>query len=119
MERRGPQEIHLHVVWRQVVASGQPGLIELHGPVGVGEQPATKPDFHMNGDWDNADRVARRHNHFNGSGDIAIPFSGWLLLMPVKLDQFADRDGPHGGFQGRRLRQRRGCGLTATAPNGC
>ncbi len=37
----------------------------------------------MNGGWDNADPVAWCHNHFNGSGDIAIPFFGWLWLMPV------------------------------------
>jgi hypothetical protein len=48
----------------------------------------------MNGGWDNADRVPWRHKRLNGSGDIAIPFSGWLWLTPVKLDQFADRTAP-------------------------
>ena len=62
MERRGPQEIHLHIVWRQVIAGGQPGLVELHGPVGGGEQPTAKPDFHMSGGWDDVDRVAWRHD---------------------------------------------------------
>lgn len=62
MERRGPQEIHLHVVRRQVIAGGQPGLVEPHGPVGGGEQPAANPDFHMSGGWDDVDRVAWRHD---------------------------------------------------------
>jgi hypothetical protein len=62
MERRGPQEIHLHVLWRQVIADGQTGLIELHGPIGGTEQQATKPDFHMSDGWDDADRVAWRHD---------------------------------------------------------
>jgi hypothetical protein len=93
MERRRPEEIRLHVLWRQVIAGGQPGLVELHGPVGGGEQPAAKPDFHMSDGWDDADRMAWRHDQFNGSGDIAIPFVGGLWLMPVDLEQFADRDG--------------------------
>ena len=62
MEGRGPQEIHLYVVWRQVIAGGQPGLVELHGSVGGGEQPTTKPDFHMSNDWGDVDRVAWRHD---------------------------------------------------------
>src|ERR1700733_8428806 len=62
MERRGPQEIHLHVVRRQVIAGGQSGLVELHGPVGGGEHAAAKPDFHMSGGWDDVDRVAWRHD---------------------------------------------------------
>jgi hypothetical protein len=62
MERRGSQEIRLHVVWRQVVAGGQSGLVELHRPVGGGEQPVPKPDFHMSGGWDDVDRVAMRHD---------------------------------------------------------
>src|ERR1700685_1028174 len=76
MERRGSQEIHLHVVWRQVIAGGQPGLVELHGPVGGGEQQATNPDFHVSDGWGNADRWAWGHDKFNRSGDIAIPFAG-------------------------------------------
>ncbi len=62
MERRGPQEVHLDVVWRQVIAGGQPGLVELHGSIGGGEQPVAKSDFHMSGGWDDVDRVAWRHD---------------------------------------------------------
>jgi hypothetical protein len=47
----------------------------------------------MSDGWDDADRVAWRHDYFNGSGDIAIPFVGGLWLMPVDLEYFADRDG--------------------------
>src|ERR1035438_10195760 len=72
MERRWPQEIHLHVVWRQVIAGGQPGLVELHGPVGGGEQPAAKPDFYMSGGWDDVDRVAWRH-HATGYRWVPAP----------------------------------------------
>jgi hypothetical protein len=76
MERRRPKEIHPHVVPRQVIASGQPGLVELHGPIGSGEQPAAQPDFHVSEGWGDVDRVAYRHICFNGSGDIAIPLPG-------------------------------------------
>jgi hypothetical protein len=62
MERGGPQEIHLYVVWRYVIAGGQPGLVELHGPVGGGEEPAAKPDFHLSGGRNDVDRVAWRHD---------------------------------------------------------
>jgi hypothetical protein len=47
----------------------------------------------MSEGWDDADRVAWRHDWFNGSGDIAIPFVGGLRLMAVDLEQFADREG--------------------------
>src|ERR1700677_1878708 len=72
MEGRGSQEIRLHVLWRQVIAGGQPGLVELHRPVGGGEQPAAKPDFHMSGGWDDVDRMARRHDTA-GSRWVAAP----------------------------------------------
>jgi hypothetical protein len=83
MERRAPQEIHLHVVPRQVIAGGQPGFVELHGPVGGGEQPTAQPDFHVSEGWDDGDRVTWRHEWFNGSGDISIPFVGgpWLMAL--------------------------------------
>ena len=83
----------MHVHWRQVIAGGQPCLVELQGPVGGGEQSATKPNLHMGDGWDDADRVAWRHDQFNDSGDIAIPFLGGFWLMAVDLERFADRDG--------------------------
>jgi hypothetical protein len=46
----------------------------------------------MSDGWDNADLVTWRHNQFNGSGDITIPLVGGFRLMPVDLEQFADRD---------------------------
>src|SRR5580692_3958445 len=93
MECRWPQEIHLDVVWRQVIARGQPRLVELHGPVGGGEQPAAQPDFHMSDGRDDADLVAWRHDEFNGSGDTTIPFVEGIWLMPADLEQFADGNG--------------------------
>src|SRR5665213_1254044 len=93
MERREPQEIHPHVVPRQVVAGGQPGLVEIHGPFSAGEQTAAEPDFHVSEGGDDADRVAWRHVWFNGSGDIAIPLVSVPWLMAVDVEQFA---GPGG-----------------------
>ena len=67
--------------------------MELHGPVGGGEQLATNPNFHMSDGRGDADRVAWRHDQFNGSEDLAIPFAGGFWLMPIDLELFADRNG--------------------------
>jgi hypothetical protein len=59
----------------------------------------------MSDGWDDTDRVAWGHVFFNGSGNIAIPFIGEFYLVPVDLEQLADRNGApaQAGPRGGRL----------------
>jgi hypothetical protein len=83
------EQLHAHVVLRQVVAGRQPGLVEAHHAGGVGEQLAVEPNLDMYIAGVDRDGVSRAHVSSNGLGIGPIPPS--TSRQPARCSSSGDR----------------------------